>query len=254
MAAGSPTAITAAVTSDSFSFNQNESEHAGVMNVSTTRRSVAMATRTSASEKIGKSKSSAAKSVAPAATSGSRRTRRGTSDTTTPTGANTPDPNTKPATEPPQRTASKDKTKPTNQSVETPVSGEGRAYVLAVFGAFQSRALVEMPIEMATELFGPIQSAMRPDSIAAVERDIAAIRELDPALADSSLAATALQMAYEMANPFNSATSKSMCARALLETMEQIRSLVPDGDEEGDELDELMERRNQREASQALAQ
>lgn len=78
--------------------------------------------------------------------------------------------------------------------------------------------------------------------IAAVERDLEAIRLLSPRLADSALAATALAMAYEIENPFNSATSKSMCAKALLETLDTLRELSPPA-EEGDALDELASRR-----------
>lgn len=49
-------------------------------------------------------------------------------------------------------------------------------------------------------------------------------------------------MAYEIENPFNSATSKSMCAKALLETLDTLRELSPPA-EEGDALDELASRR-----------
>jgi len=76
----------------------------------------------------------------------------------------------------------------------------------------------------------------------AVERDLSTIRRLSPDLADSGLAASALVLAAELDSPGNSATSKSMCARALIEALERLRELAPAGDEE-DKLDELGARR-----------
>jgi hypothetical protein len=73
---------------------------------------------------------------------------------------------------------------------------------------------------------------------AAVERDLA---KWPADLADSALAASALALASEM-DEHNSATSKSMCAKALLETMDRLRSLAP-ANEEDDALDELRSRR-----------
>ncbi len=78
-----------------------------------------------------------------------------------------------------------------------------------------------------------------------VERDLAVVRRVDAGLADSALAASALVLARELDDPGNSATSKSMCARALLEVMGRVRELMPDA-EEGDRLDELNERRRRR--------
>lgn len=49
----------------------------------------------------------------------------------------------------------------------------------------------------------------------------------DPRLAGSALAATALVLAGELDDPDNSATSKSMVARALNETMGRLRELAP---------------------------
>lgn len=217
-----------------------------------------MATRTKSSDANGSQMSSAAKSSARVAAKGSTSAGRahdvesaadGTSDTTTSTEPATPDRNTRAATGGRRRTGSSGKNAQARPDAGTPESGDdlveldiNRCHVLAVFGMFEARTLIEMPTEMARKLFGSIPAAMRPDNIAAVERDIERIRELDSALAESALAATALQMAYEMTNPFNSATSKSMCARALLETMEQLRELTPDGEEEGDELDAILRR------------
>jgi hypothetical protein len=67
---------------------------------------------------------------------------------------------------------------------------------------------------------------------------------LSPELAESSLAATALALAFELDHPGNSATSKSMCARALNETMAKIRELAPPADEQ-DGVDELVDARRE---------
>jgi hypothetical protein len=73
-----------------------------------------------------------------------------------------------------------------------------------------------------------------------VKNDLAALGTVD-----SSLAAAALVLAAELDKPDNSATSKSMCAQALLKTMEHLRSLAPPRDEE-DQVDDLSSRRAQR--------
>lgn len=86
--------------------------------------------------------------------------------------------------------------------------------------------------------------------VEAVEHDLALIRQAAPELAESALAASLLVLAGELDNSRNSATSKSMCARALLDTMEKLRELVPPGEEE-DSLDELRARRAARIGSSA---
>lgn len=91
------------------------------------------------------------------------------------------------------------------------------------------------------------------DSVAAsVARDLAEIALREPRLASGALAASARALAREMDSSHNSATSKSMCAKALLDTLDRIRELVP-ADEEGDEVDELAERRRERLAGAARA-
>ncbi len=80
--------------------------------------------------------------------------------------------------------------------------------------------------------------------VEAVERDL---KKLPKELAESALGASALSLAAEMDQP-NSATSKSMCARALLETLDRLRSLAPPKREE-DELDDLRTRRAKRKAA-----
>jgi hypothetical protein len=84
---------------------------------------------------------------------------------------------------------------------------------------------------------------------AATERDLAAIRSHAPEIADSALAATALSLAAEM-DADNSATSKSMCARALADILQQLKALVPE-EVKGDGIDEIAARRAKRLGSAA---
>lgn len=76
----------------------------------------------------------------------------------------------------------------------------------------------------------------------AVERDLAIISRHAPELAQSALAASTLALAREIDEPTNSATSKSMCAKVLLETLDRLRGLIPT-DQEADGLDDLAARR-----------
>ena len=83
--------------------------------------------------------------------------------------------------------------------------------------------------------------------VAAVERDLKRLRKLDPALADSTVAASALMLAAELDDPENSATSKSMCARELREAMDRLRELAP-VKQESTPIDELRKARSKRRA------
>jgi hypothetical protein len=60
----------------------------------------------------------------------------------------------------------------------------------------------------------------------AVEADLRDIAKREPRLARSAQAAAALALARELDDD-NSATSKSMCAKALNETMDRLRELAP---------------------------
>jgi hypothetical protein len=86
--------------------------------------------------------------------------------------------------------------------------------------------------------------------LAAVERDLEALARRDQDLASSGLAATALTMARALDDPKNSATSKSMCARVLSDTLARLRALAPAA-EERDGLDDLSARRAARRAGGA---
>lgn len=79
----------------------------------------------------------------------------------------------------------------------------------------------------------------------AVRRDLEDIRARAPQIADSGLGAAALALATEIDRPKNSATSKSMCAKALLDTLDRLRELAPAKPAE-DGLDDITKRRADR--------
>lgn len=86
----------------------------------------------------------------------------------------------------------------------------------------------------------------------AVRRDLAEIAKSDRELAQSTLAMSALRLASEMDNSGNSATSKSMCARELRDTLDRLRELCPKA-EAKDKVDELGARRDSRRKRSATA-
>jgi hypothetical protein len=75
----------------------------------------------------------------------------------------------------------------------------------------------------------------------AVTQDLEELGERDPKLARSSHAAGALALARELDHP-NSTTSKSMCMRALNETMDRLRELAPP-EQTKDTVDDLTAKR-----------
>jgi hypothetical protein len=81
---------------------------------------------------------------------------------------------------------------------------------------------------------------------AAVEHDI---ELLGPKAAESALAATALALARGMDGP-NSLTSKSMAAKALIDTMRELRELAPPK-QEADGVTDIATRRDARRAAAA---
>lgn len=83
--------------------------------------------------------------------------------------------------------------------------------------------------------------------VSAVERDLADLAKRDNRLSESTLAMSALALAREMDSD-SSATSKSMCARALLETMDRLWELSP-AEKEASPLDEIRARRESRTAA-----
>jgi hypothetical protein len=81
----------------------------------------------------------------------------------------------------------------------------------------------------------------------AVTRDIEA---LGSRAVGSTLAETALALAAELDKPKNSATSKSMCAKAMIDVFRELRFVAP-ARQEADGVDELTRRRADRRAASA---
>lgn len=75
----------------------------------------------------------------------------------------------------------------------------------------------------------------------AVNRDLAAFKKVAPDVAESAEAATARALAREIDGD-SSSTSKSMCARVLVDTMEQLRARLPE-EQKATALDDLRARR-----------
>lgn len=92
-------------------------------------------------------------------------------------------------------------------------------------------------------------AAKKPETgvAAAVERDLAELAKRDASLATSTLAMSALRLAREMDSTSNSATSKSMCAKTLLDTMDRLLESAPPALEK-DGIDALAEQRAKRRA------
>lgn len=84
----------------------------------------------------------------------------------------------------------------------------------------------------------------------AVGRDVAALVVRAPALRDSALVAVALALAAEVDRPGNSATSKSLCARCVVDAMERLREMAPPVALD-DAVDDLASRRSERQARAA---
>lgn len=81
-------------------------------------------------------------------------------------------------------------------------------------------------------------------AVEAVTEDLALLEKRQSGISRTAEAATALAMARELDSD-SSATSKSMCARALTETMEKLRAMCPPA-VEADGVDDLLERRRAR--------
>jgi hypothetical protein len=77
--------------------------------------------------------------------------------------------------------------------------------------------------------------------VEAVEREV---ETLGSKAGDSPLAAVAFALAREL-DARNSATSKSMCAKAMVDVLRELRALVPPL-EEKDDLDDLAAQRKKR--------
>lgn len=88
--------------------------------------------------------------------------------------------------------------------------------------------------------------------VSAVKRELADFESRAPGLAGGAIAASALAMAGLIDSDRNSATSKSMCHRALMEALDRLRALAPP-ERQKDGLDELADRRSDRRRRAAAA-
>jgi hypothetical protein len=96
----------------------------------------------------------------------------------------------------------------------------------------------------ARKRVGPVETA--------VKADIARIATADPNLAASGLAEGALSVARSLDDPGISATSRSMCFKALMEGLDRLRELAPPMTEET-ELERRRRERGERRAARGPA-
>jgi hypothetical protein len=94
----------------------------------------------------------------------------------------------------------------------------------------------------AAEVVEMADTVLPTSVVAATEHEIRALAAVVPGLAVCALSAAALELARQMDADGNSATSKSMCARELRETMGLLRGMAPEEREESP-LDEIRARR-----------
>lgn len=123
------------------------------------------------------------------------------------------------------------------------------ARVVSVFGPFASRVLVEMPASVAEGLFDgqPLGDCAPGNVVDAIARDI---EPMPGTLSSSAIAAVALALGREIEHPYNSATSKSMCAGRITEIMGELRALCPP-ERKADSIDDLAAARDARRAAVA---
>lgn len=102
-----------------------------------------------------------------------------------------------------------------------------------VLSVYRGRTTIELSTALASFLFRkPLINSGKTNAVDAVEEDLDLIALRDPRTANSAIAAAALRMAHELEDPYNSATAKSMCAKALQGAMDRLLELSPPGQEE----------------------
>ncbi len=84
----------------------------------------------------------------------------------------------------------------------------------------------------------------------AVLADLRVMEDRLPGASSCSTALVALELAAQLDDPDNSATSKSMCSGSLLAALEALRALLPPA-VAGDDVDDLASRRASRLAAGA---
>jgi hypothetical protein len=121
-----------------------------------------------------------------------------------------------------------------------------------VLKVHQDRTVIEVSTDLAGFLFrGPLAESSETSVATAVEEDLEQIRKRDAKVAASAVAASALQMGRELDDPYNSASAKAQCARALQAHLDRLLELSPPGQEEEGKLHELKSRREARRLSAA---
>lgn len=119
-------------------------------------------------------------------------------------------------------------------------------HLVGVFGPFGSRALVELPTTVARQMIDDgIVDPAPAFLLDAVRAELASIAKRDKELAASARAELARSLAYEIANPHNSATSKAACSRELRETLDRLHELAPPA-RQADRLDKVKQEREKR--------
>jgi hypothetical protein len=117
-------------------------------------------------------------------------------------------------------------------------------YGARVLNVHQDRTVIEVSTDLAGFLFrGPLTESGETTVATAVEEDLDLISKRDPKVARSAIAAAALRMGHELDDPYNSASAKAQCARALQSHMDRLLELSPPGQEEEGKLHELKSRR-----------
>lgn len=126
-----------------------------------------------------------------------------------------------------------------------------RGHLVAVFGPFASKALVVVSAKVAHQMVDVGEIDAQPAFLINAVAD--ELDRMPEEIADSAFAALARQLALEISNPFNSATSKAACSKELRETMGALRAWAADGGEEEDDADRRARERAERIARQSAA-
>ena len=84
-----------------------------------------------------------------------------------------------------------------------------------------------------------------------VNRNLREMEKRQSGVSRSALAEAARELAREMGDPDNSATSKALAARALMELLESLDSSLPPAEKEADSIDQVAAARERRRSGAA---
>lgn len=140
------------------------------------------------------------------------------------------------------------KAAPPAKATKKPSAARARKPAAAKAPARKPTAKTKTPPAKPAAAAPPARGAV----LRGVEADLREIKKLKPELATGGLAMAAKALAREIDKTGNSATSKSMCARALTETLDRLRELAPPK-KESDRVDELTAAREARRAAAGSA-